>query len=128
MLNAKICDLRAESPATILLFGKGKKYRQVPLSAKTVGHYKKYLQRFHPGEDAKSREYIFYTIHRGERFRMSDNNVRNFMRRYGNEARAVCPEIPEIDSTSAYVPAQQGDAFIPGRYGSDACVAVAWSC
>lgn len=96
MLNARICDLRAESPATILLFGKGKKYRQVPLSAKTVGHYKKYLQRFHPGEDAKSREYIFYTIHRGERFRMSDNNVRNFMRRYGNEAREVCPEIPEI--------------------------------
>ena len=96
MLNAKICDLRAESTATILLFGNGKKYRQVPLSAKTVGHYKKYLQRFHPGEDAKSREYIFYTIHRGERFRMSDNNVRNFMRRYGNEAREVCPKIPEI--------------------------------
>ena len=95
MLHARICDVKTESPATMLLFGKGKKYRQVPLSARTVSHYKKYLKKFHPGEDAYSQEYIFYTIHDGEHHKMSDNNVRIFMRRYGREAQRLCPEIPD---------------------------------
>ena len=95
MLHARICDVKTESPATMLLFGKGKKYRKVPLSAKTVSHYKKYLKKFHPGEDAYSQEYIFYTIHDGEHHKMSDNNVRTFMRRYGREAQRLCPEIPD---------------------------------
>lgn len=95
MLHARICDIRMDSPATMRLFGKGKKYRQVPLSARTVGHFRKYLKKFHPDEDEYSREYIFYTVHDGEKHKMSDNNVRNFMRRYGCEARKICSEIPE---------------------------------
>ena len=95
MLHARICDVKTDSPATMLLFGKGKKYRQVPLSARTVSHYKKYLKKFHPGEDAYSQEYIFYTVHDGEHHKMSDNNVRIFMRRYGREAQRLCPEIPD---------------------------------
>ena len=95
MLHARICDVKTDSPATMLLFGKGKKYRQVPLSARTVSHYKKYLKKFHPGEDAYSQEYIFYTVHDGEHHKMSDNNVRIFMRRYGREAQRLCSEIPD---------------------------------
>ncbi len=95
ILHARICDVKTEAPATMLLFGKGKKQRQVPLTERTVSHYRKYLKKFHPEEDSYSQEYIFYTIRDGENHKMSDNNVRIFMRRYGDEARKLCPEIPE---------------------------------
>lgn len=59
MIHTRICDIRLDSPVTMRLFGKRKKYRQVLLSARTVGHFRKYLKKLHPDEDEYSREYIF---------------------------------------------------------------------
>lgn len=94
VLSARICDVKTESPATILLFGKGKKYRHVPLTERTVSHFRRYLKSFHEGESEYSQEYIFYTLRDGERHKMTANNVRVFLRQYGLAARKYCPEIP----------------------------------
>ena len=95
ILRVRICDVKTEATPTIQLFGKGKKPRRVPLALRTVSHYKKYLQRFHPDETEYSQEYVFYTTWDGEHHRMTANNVRAFMRECGQKAREYCPEIPE---------------------------------
>ena len=95
MLNARICDVKTGFPATMQLFGKGKKTRRVPLAQRTASHFKKYLQRFQPDENEYSQKYIFYTMRYGEHHRMTANNVRVFLREYGQKARKYCPEIPE---------------------------------
>lgn len=95
LLNVRICDVKAEDTATVLLYGKGKKYRRVPPSSRTVGHYTKYLSEFHPDENEYSQNYLFYSVRGSEHGKMSSNNVRVFMTAYGLEARKYCPEIPE---------------------------------
>lgn len=95
LLSARIRDLQTESPAKIRLTGKGRKTRTVPLSLKTVSHFKRYLSKFHPEATIYSDEYIFYTNRGGKYQKMSHDTVLAFMRAYGLAARKYCPEIPE---------------------------------
>ena len=79
----------------VRLTGKGRKTRTVPLSEKTVAHFKRYMSKFHPESTMYSDEYIFYTNRGGKKHKMSHDAVLTFMRSYGLEARRYCPEIPE---------------------------------
>lgn len=95
LISAKICDVQIEPPAKIHLFGKGKKHRTVPLSDRTIQHYKQYLKKFHPEENRYSDAYIFYTNRDGRHHQMCSDTVRSFMKKYGLTARKYCPEIPK---------------------------------
>lgn len=94
LLSMRVCDLRLETryPVTYLT-GKGNKTRPVALLPKAVEHCKQYLQMFHA--DSGKDELLFFTVTYGKRHGMSSSNVGKFMRKYGNEAREVCPEIPK---------------------------------
>lgn len=76
----------------ILIYGKGRKKRCIPLMTKTMEMYRQYIKRFH--ETVQPDDFLFYTRHNGETFPMSADNVAKFITRYANQARQVCPEVP----------------------------------
>jgi site-specific recombinase XerD len=95
ILKLKVRDLKINTRhPTALLDGKGNKPRLVPLLSKTVEHYKRYLQMYHPDIDNDSDGYLFYTVIHGIKRPMSDDNVADFIKKYGETARLSCPEVP----------------------------------
>lgn len=79
----------------IYLTGKGNKVRAVPLMEKTVLHLKEYLKVFHPTYPKNSEDYLFYTVIKGQMGAMSPDNVSVFIKKYANQARISCLEVPE---------------------------------
>lgn len=95
LLDLRVRDLRLDpSHPTVYLTGKGNKIRAVPLMQRTVDHCRRYLDRFHPLKTREGADYFFFTISHGERHRMSPDNVAYFMKKYGEKARLVCPDVP----------------------------------
>ncbi len=94
-VNVKLRDLNLGSTPTVLLFGKGSKYRSVPLSERTVAHLKKYIAQYHPGSDRYSEQYLFYGLTSKTHSKMSANNVRTIVQTYAQTAKRVCHEIPK---------------------------------
>lgn len=70
------------------------KTRSVPLLEKTIHHLKEFLTRFHSETPHNNEQYLFFTIIKGHQGQMSVENVASFLRRYGEAARQVCPEVP----------------------------------
>jgi len=94
-LGLRVKDFRLGKTPTVTLAGKGSKIRTVPISQKTVEHFRNYTRIFHSGLGCKPDDPLFYTVQYGEKHPMSDDNVRKFMKAYGEKAHAACPEVPE---------------------------------
>lgn len=95
MLDLKVCDIRPGKTPTATLLGKGSKVRTVPLMPETMEHFQNYLNVYHEGEGRYSTQPLFYVVQHGTRNSMSDDNVRKFLKKYGDLARKICPEVPE---------------------------------
>lgn len=91
-LNPKDVIIDTSSPYVIIR-GKGKKVRMVPIMQETVQHYKSYLKRFH--QDVPSESTLFYTEIHGIKHNMSDDNVARFIKNYAKSARVTCTKVPE---------------------------------
>lgn len=78
----------------IYLTGKGNKVRAVPLMEKTVLHLKEYLKVFHPTDLKNTDDPLFYTVIKGKKGAMSPDNVSVFIKKYADQARFSCPEVP----------------------------------
>jgi integrase/recombinase XerD len=76
----------------VIIHGKGKKIRMVPIMKETVQHYKSYMNRFHkePGNDTP----LFYTVIHAVKQHMSDDNVARFISKYTTMAKKKCPAVP----------------------------------
>lgn len=96
LLDLKLKDFYLDSSSSpfVYLTGKGDKTRTVPLLDKTICHLNEYLTRFHPEETRSIEQYLFYTVIKGHKGQMSVENVANFLKRYGESARKVLPEVP----------------------------------
>jgi site-specific recombinase XerD len=81
-----------ESPY-VIVHGKGKKIRMIPIMKETVQHYKSYMKRFH--QDKENNVPVFYTEIHGAKHTMSDDNVARFIRKYASLARSTCADVPE---------------------------------
>ena len=90
-LKLKDIHLNGQTPC-IYLTGKGHKTRAVPLMDKTIDHFHKYTKLFHLNTDRE--QYLFYTIIKGQKGRMSEDNVACFLKRYAKSAYLVCSEVP----------------------------------
>ena len=96
LLNMKVRDLRVKIQHPIAyLHGKGSKTRTVPMLNKTIQHYERYLRTFHPKELDDSEKPLFYTVIHGVQQPMSPDTVALFLKKYGEMASRVCPEVPE---------------------------------
>ena len=92
-LKLKDIHLNDQTPC-IYLTGKGNKTRAVPLMDKTIAHLHEYMKIFHPDGDLKNDQYLFYTLIKGLKGKMSDDNVSCFLKRYAESAHQVCSEVP----------------------------------
>ena len=96
VLNIRLRDIKMGSTPTVTIQrGKGDKTREVPLSEKTVAHYRNYIGVFHPTELQYSNQFLFYTILHGKKHPMGATTVRDLMSRYGAAAREICLEVPK---------------------------------
>lgn len=77
----------------IIVHGKGKKIRMVPIMEETSQHYKSYIKHFHK-ESEKSIP-LFYTVIHGIKQQMSDDNVARFISKYAKMSRRICTTVPE---------------------------------
>ena len=91
MLSLRFCDIDADKK-TVYLLGKGNKPRLVPLSAETIQHFHRYANLYHPSRDGALP--MFYTVRRGVKAPMSDDNVARLLHKYGKQARVQCSEVP----------------------------------
>ena len=78
----------------VVIRGKGKKIRTVPIMNETVQHFRSYCRRFGIDTYDKSAP-LFYTMIHGEKCRMSDDNVARFIGKYADMARKSCAEVPK---------------------------------
>lgn len=94
MLNLKPEDVVTDSSSPyIIVHGKGKKVRMVPIMKETVEHYKSYIKRFH--KESGNNIPLFYTVIHGLKQQMSDDNVARFINKYAEMSRNTCPTVPE---------------------------------
>lgn len=95
LVDVRLCDIKLGTHAQVVLHGKGAKSRAIPLREDVTDHLKKYLERFHPEESLYSNQYLFYTVRHKAKSRMTEQNVRNMVHKYGISAREINPEVPE---------------------------------
>ena len=80
---------------TVVLHGKGRKIRSVPLMKDTVNHLLNYMEVFHKGEAWLSTDWLFYVERKGIRSAMCDDTARLRIQKYAGAAREKCPDVPE---------------------------------
>jgi site-specific recombinase XerD len=96
LVSVKIRDIHINSTPTITVTGKRGKIRSVPLMEKTMEHYIAYKKIFHPDENDYSRQFVFLT-ERGDKSKpIHQDTARKFIRAYGDEAKELCGEVPDI--------------------------------
>jgi len=79
----------------VTLTGKGNKSRNVPLMEKTVAHINLYLQQFHPHPSADGKDPLFFSMRDGKPHALSTDSVNLLLGHYANQARSICPQIPQ---------------------------------
>ena len=79
----------------VTLTGKGNKSRNVPLMEKTIAHINHYLQEFHPHPSADGKEPLFFSRRDGRPHALSTDSVNLLLGYYTNQARSICPQIPQ---------------------------------
>jgi site-specific recombinase XerD len=93
-LNVKLKDIETlTNEPFVRLVGKGNKPRCVPLLDVTMENLDYYLSLYHP--DRTPDDYLFFTIIKGHKDKMSVANAERFIKKYGKRARMDCPQIPE---------------------------------
>lgn len=95
ILELTLNDLHLNDPIPCVdLTGKGEKMRVVPLMDKTIAHLSVYMKIYHPEEDREKTPYLFYTVSKKQKGKMSVDNVASFLKGYASSAHQVCPEVP----------------------------------
>jgi site-specific recombinase XerD len=93
-------DVTWDKEVSVTLHGKGSKIRAVPLMKTTVEHLNNYLKVFHPEYNRKENAYseasLFYVVQHGRHNPVSDSAARKIVRGYGDKAKLLCPELPDI--------------------------------
>lgn len=95
LVDIRLKDIHLGNNSALTVCGKGSKIRSVPLRADTVKHLQHYIEIFHPKSSMYSDNYLFFTVRGEGRKRMTEDNVRALVRKYGISARENCLEVPE---------------------------------
>jgi integrase/recombinase XerD len=93
-LHVQLKDLELDTnDPFVRIQGKGNKPRCVPLLDITLENLDYYLKLYHPLRQPE--DFLFYTIIKGNKDRMSVANAERFIKKYGESARALCTQVPE---------------------------------
>jgi integrase/recombinase XerD len=90
-----LADLTLTHPGHVLLTGKRRRARVVPLTETTIGHLHVYLDEFHPNHAAlPTTRPLFYSFHQGQPASLSADTVANVLAAAADIARETCPTVP----------------------------------
>jgi len=94
IINLKKSDIKFDDiNSYIIVNGKGRKERCIPLMDRTVEYLKEYMSVFHDGGNQET-PFLFYTVIKGVAGPLSQDCVSKSLKKAANDARAVCPEVP----------------------------------
>ena len=95
LLDIRLADVDLGKSPTVMLRGKGRKTRVVPMSVRMASLLREYVSRAHCGKTRDSEDNLFFTVRNGCPTRMTEDNVRHLARHYGTMARKCCKEFPK---------------------------------
>lgn len=96
IVDLRLCDLHLDSETPFLtIYGKGRKYRNVPLMEKTVSHLKNYLREFYSTSGLKETLPLFYSLRDGKPHALSTDTIELMLKKYATAVRMRCSEMPE---------------------------------
>ncbi len=95
LLDIRLADVDLGKSPTVMLRGKGRKTRVVPMSVRMASLLREYVSRAHCGKTRDSEDNLFFTVRNGYPTRMTEDNVRHLARHYGTMARKCCKEVPK---------------------------------
>lgn len=78
----------------IYVKGKGSKERVIPITREMIDNLKVYLDLFHKNTD--NDDFLIYTIHDGDRHKMSADNVQRIIRKYAGMVRKADSDFPKL--------------------------------
>ena len=78
----------------VIIRGKGKKTRSLPLTKRTCEHISYYMAVYHR-KDSVDTPLLFYNITKGVVGPLSHDCISTFLHKYADMARTECPEVPE---------------------------------
>jgi integrase/recombinase XerD len=90
LIDLKVEDIRLSKPATILLTGKGRKKRYVPIMGKTYDLLKTYLEENHLLDNGKQNHSLFYNTSRNP---FSRPGITYILEKNLKKAKQLNPEI-----------------------------------
>lgn len=95
LVDLKVSDvhLKTQTPFVVVT-GKGRKPRSIPLMVKTVAHLQQYLRQFHVGADSSDDNALFYSTRAGRPHRLSTDAISVLLKNYGESARKTCSDVP----------------------------------
>jgi integrase/recombinase XerD len=86
LISLKVGNLHLDADVPYAsIFGKGSKYRNVPLMPKTVSYLNKYLREFH--SDMNPGRPLFYASTHGRIHELSDDTMQKVLKKYANQCR-----------------------------------------
>lgn len=96
LVNVRLCDIHLNTNTSFLMvIGKGRKQRSVPLMEKTVEHLNLFYQEFHSEENLDCQRPLFYSRRDGKPHKLSTDSVEKLLKKYASVARGNCPSIPQ---------------------------------
>jgi len=94
IIDLKLDSLHLSSDVPyVTVFGKGRKYRNVPLMEKTCSHLNRYLLEFHKGTNKK--QSLFYSVAHGIKHPLSADTLELIIKKYTKECAAKGVEMPQ---------------------------------
>ena len=95
LLNIRLADVNLGKSPTVMLRGKGRKTRVVPISVRMAALLREYVSHAHCGKTRDSEDNLFFTVRNGHPARMTEDNVRHLVKHYGTMARKSGKEVPK---------------------------------
>lgn len=93
-LNVKLGDIETlTNDPFVRLLGKGNKPRCVPLLDVALENLEYYISLYHP--DKNPDDYLFFTVIKGSKDKMSVANAERFIKKYGVSAKNDCRQVPD---------------------------------
>jgi site-specific recombinase XerD len=77
----------------MVVLGKGRKERRLPLMDRTIAYLKEYMSVFHSRPETDP-ALLFYAVAKGAAGPLSQDCVAKMLEKYAARARAACPEFP----------------------------------
>ncbi len=92
-LNKYDIRLSGQHPQ-ILVKGKGRKERAIPLMERTVEHLKRYIKLFH-SHSSPDTDLLFYTVIKNQTGKISQDTVSRLIHEYSTIAAQTCQDMPK---------------------------------